>query len=812
MNDELSLGLADEEMGEITPPSAPPNRRERPRKSKYSVNNAEIADRVCNFYDNDDADRAVEIENHIQRYAKFRMWTEGKDFPWENASDAAIPDLMTHSLKVQDTLHNAVMSSRPSIISKAISKVLKPKEETVNNLLDYQFFVENKGEIFVGELCDQFVNSPSVTVFTPWITEEREAHEIRTLPPIPSETYPVIYFQQALQAAYPDKICRPAGNDDWTWEILDDDTKPDDTKSWIKAEFYTVGSGSNMRIEMDVQKMATVFNGPRPIIKSYEQIVYPARAANLQIPSPSNPGGAAHVVMVDYPSIDEIRRLVKSGFYDMVSDADMEKLGMAKMDTMTGQQEEQQKDAFQGVTTGLGKNDDKAPNHNNLTRYTCFDIFDIDGDGVDEDVIWWVIKEEKILLRARELTQVYPFSKPRRPFAEGCFLPVVGRKAGISLLEMMEGLHDLIKQFADQTIDGGTLTNVPFGFYRASSNMRPEVLRMWPGEMYPLSDPKNDVHFPTMPQQGSAFGFNLMTMFGQMEEKLTNIGDLQLGRVPQGKSSALRTARGMNAVMGQGDARPERILRRFFMLLADVYMQMHELNKVFLPKDKQIRLSGVKRPDQDPYMTIADVAQIRGEFEFEFTANAMNTSKEALQESLQTLMATYINPLTIQLGTIDAEGIYQLQRDWGKSMGQDPDKYLKPPTPESMLPKITAEEALTMILQNITPEGRPSEAPQEHLQKIMEFAQSDNFGLLSATQVQIFKGYLVLVRQQIERAMQQQQMMAAAQQFQDGSQQPGTPGPAGSAPIDMAQAPLQRNELMDEGLPGAGGGGNPVAQ
>src|SRR6185369_14317477 len=190
--------------------------------------------------------------------------------------------------------------------------------------------------------------------------------------------------------------------------------------------------------------------------------------------------------------------------------------------------------------------------------------------------------------------------------------------------EMIEGLHDLIKQFADQTIDSGTYRSVPFFFYRASSNMRPETIRMWPGEGYPLSDPKNDVYFPTLPQDGSAFGFNLMTMFGQMEERLTNVGDLQLGRVPSGKSSALRTVRGMQAVMGQGDARPERILRRFMMGMTEIYAQMHELNQRFLSPKKEIRISGISKRNEDPYRTIDGVDQIRGRFQFDFTANAMN--------------------------------------------------------------------------------------------------------------------------------------------------------------------------------------------
>jgi hypothetical protein len=38
----------------------------------------------------------------------------GKDWPWEGATDFANPDMMTASMRLQDTLHNAVMSQRPA--------------------------------------------------------------------------------------------------------------------------------------------------------------------------------------------------------------------------------------------------------------------------------------------------------------------------------------------------------------------------------------------------------------------------------------------------------------------------------------------------------------------------------------------------------------------------------------------------------------------------------------------------------------------------------------------------------------------------
>ena len=57
-------------------------------------------------------------------------------------------------------------------------------------------------------------------------------------------------------------------------------------------------------------------------------------------------------------------------------------------------------------------------------------------------------------------------------------MPVKGRRNGISLLELVEGLHDWRKMMIDQMVDNGTLSNAPFWFYRASSNIKPETLSM----------------------------------------------------------------------------------------------------------------------------------------------------------------------------------------------------------------------------------------------------------------------------------------------------------------------------------------------
>lgn len=761
----------------------PEIKRTRKRIDSLKIDNEEIANRIYDFYSDDMQAKSYDREARLQRYAKYRQWTEGRDWIGEETSDVALPDMTTASLKMQDTLHNAVMSQRPTVSSKAVTEEDKDKQEKIDNLLDQQFFVEQPGEKTIEELAEAFVNDGVFTVFTPWVKENKKISQVLLFDPLPVDQLPQQYFQQILAQEYRDEPFR-AKND---WDYKSDD---------LSVSFYT---RDDSRVEMVVEKSVTVFDGPKPIVKAYEDVLHPVRAANLQPPGPSNPNGATHVILIDYPTIDEVKKLADNKFYDLVTKDDLDKLENLRRDE-SYQQEKHQKDDFQGKTNET--TDQKT--HDTLTRLVCFDLYDIDDDGLNEDVIWWMILEDKILLKAKRLSEMYPMNPPRRPLAEATFLPVEGRREGMSLLESMEGLHDWNKQILDQMMDAGTLANVPFFFYRPSSNVKQEVMRLWAGEGYPMSDPKNDVHFPVIPNQSQSFGLNMDTLISQKMEKLTIIGDLQLGRVPTGKSSALRTAKGAQTIISQGEARPERILRRFFMGLTELWRQMHELNKHFLPEKKKFRMIGYQKPGDDPYQEIQDRQEIDGNFQYEFSANILNTSKAALQEGLGAIMGAYINPLTMQMGIVSPENVYRMLRDFGKANGQDPDhKYLTPPVPGADKPLMMAEEAITVIMDGEIPTGEPMEGAIAHFQKLQEFAQAESQReepFLSPGQQQIFEVYYREMAQKAQAEQQQQQLMQAAQQF-------NTQGGQGGAVDQGGNPQLQENELLAEDLPTSGGGG-----
>jgi hypothetical protein len=780
-------------------------RRERPRVESFAnLNKADIVERVIKFYTDDNQDRSAEIDMRLQRYAKYRMWTEPKNFPWEDSSNMAMPDLMTASMRLQDTLHNAVMSSRPCVMAKATKKHDEEKTEPVDQLLDYQVFVEQPGEETIGALAHDFVNEGFFTAYVPWVKEMRHVVDVFVLGELQPGVMPLDFFRDYLEGKFPKAVLIPGGQG-WDWTVEEGEGKK---KKKHRASFFTREDGD---VEVEIEMEAIRFNGPKIIADDVQNIFHPVRCENLQMPGPSNPGGASHVIRRDYPSVDELRRLRKSGFYDLMTADEALKLGVAKKDESYTERE-QQKDALQGATQQKPGPEKGIESHGQLTRLMCFDCYDVDGDGVDEDVIWWVILETKTLVRARYLTQMFPSNPPMRPFAEAHLFPVPGRRFSIGLLEMMEGLHDAQKQFLDQGGDAGTIANVPYFFYRASSNMRPETIRLYPGEGYPLNDPQRDVHFPQMGDRNQTFMFNMLSFLNQMEERLTTIGELQLGRVPHGKASALRTVSGMQTVLSQGDARPERVLRRFFIGLTQIWRLCHTLNQAFLPKNKQILITGNVDPSKDPYRTIEGPDKIAGSFMFDFSANALNTSKEALQMALQDLMGVYVSELALTLGIIKPDGIYRLLRDYGKAKGPDPDKYLSPPTPTALHANVFAEEALSMMMSGQIPQGGPAEGAQAHLEKLMAFTQSDEFGFMPAEYVGgLLKPYMERIAQQAQQEAMAAQLMAAAQQFGQRVAQPGKTGPAAMPQGPGGMPALQSGELADETLPGAGGGANAEA-
>jgi hypothetical protein len=789
--------------------------RSRPRS--LPLDHDTLANHIHDSLRKDLDDRNDWNEMRIQRYAKLRGWREEKKFPWPKASNAHLPFLMTECLRTQDTIHNAVLAKHPVVEAMAVQQINAGKQAMIDNVLDYQLFVEQQGEEILASLIQNYTQDANFLAYVPWVRYDESVNDLHIFPPIPEGQAVADAVMAAFRTIVQDVLVEdPLDADGFRWRVTFVEGGIERT---AKIEAYIQEEGG--RLELNVHREVRAYDGPVVISKSVDEYVVPWRCENVQPPSPANPNGAEHVFLLDYPTLDEIRRLKYESYYDACTDTDLEEIeAAAKEDPSTGEPNDelkQLKDEFEGVHGGQDRTrPEEASGAGKLTRIQAFLGWDVNDDGLAEQIVVTMIRETKTILRVRYLTEQYPSDPPLRPLAAAAYLPVEGRFYGMSLIELLESLHDLLKITFDQMVDAATIKNVPWFTYRPTSGLNPETIRIAPGEGVPMSNPREDIFVPQFASQGDAFGLNMISLLNQFAERASMQGELQYGRVPQGKASALRTSANVQNILAQGDARPERIMRRFFSGFKDIYRIMHELNQRFLAPEKQIRLMEPAPDGTAVYQSIDDIQMISGRMQFEFKAGMFNTDKQTSIQVLQTLMGTLINPMTLQLGVVTPEQVHNLLTDFIKLVQREPTRYLKAPQPGPPTITITAEEAAQIIYGGRLPTGTtPQEGHEPHLQKLQTFLSQPEAELMDEGTKTLFKVYMAQLQQAMQQQQQQQQLLQAAQQFQQqaGGGGPvsggpgGTPGPQATGPPAnpgiSGNAQVGPNELLDESLPSA---------
>lgn len=781
--------------------------RKRPARPNVEGREDEIAQRVRKFFDEDRLAHRADLEARIQRHAKFRQWVddyfEGR---WQGSSNVGLGDIAAVVFNTEDTLQNAVLSTRPVVVSKATDESNRERERKIDLLHDYQVFLEQDGEKLFEDLSCDFIREGSFKALTIWIHETRKNTQERRFEAIDPVMSPRDYFASLIDQHFaPTQKREIPDSGGWDWRVLQG-------KDWVNLRFYTDPRKADEVIcEIDADDLV-VYDGPKTIRYEYENCLYPYWCENLQSPGPSNPRGAGHVILVDYPTLDEVRRLVRNGTYDRLTLEDLEQYTTDQSpNSIESNQEksiERAKDAMRGFSSSTYSDSGMAEEHGTVCRLKCFDLWSSDPGEDAEDVVWTVLLGPDRLARAQPLGEVAPGNPPRRPIQTAAMIPIPGRVDGIGVIELMERMHDFKKEVFDLMVDGSELEMIPWFTYRQTSMVNPEEYAIYPGAGWPVTQ-NDDIKERRFAAQSGAVGINLLALADKQQQDLTMVGDLQLGRIPTGKSSALRTSGGISQVLAQGEARPERILRRFFRGIRDIYACMWNLNRHYLSDEKTFRVMGIGEEDES-ILSIKRREDFSSPMQFEFVANVLNASKVAMQQGMETILTMMLNPLAIQLGLSDPDSIYRILSDYLTSLGQRPEKYLNKPTPESDQPRILAVDALNWLHRGELPVGIPAEGSAEaHLQALDEVLNRPlgegvvaDFFRESPVHLQLLQAYIQQVRQRALQERQQAQMQQAAAELQTQLTQQGGRGQTGP---QQPQAPIiERGDVIDESLPSSG--------
>lgn len=114
--------------------------------------------------------------------------------------------------------------------------------------------------------------------------------------------------------------------------------------------------------------------------------------------------------------------------------------------------------------------------------------FDVDGDGVDEEIVVDFHKDSRTILSARYNW----YSDLHRPYRSGVYIPVEGRWAGIGVGKQLEQFQALITTVHRQRLDAGTLANMGQLAIKPGRGYGTEE-PIFPGKIWFFDDPSKDV-------------------------------------------------------------------------------------------------------------------------------------------------------------------------------------------------------------------------------------------------------------------------------------------------------------------------------
>jgi hypothetical protein len=328
--------------------------------------------------------------------------------------------------------------------------------------------------------------------------------------------------------------------------------------------------------------------------------------------------------------------------------------------------------------------------------------YDVDESGIGSEIVAWIHPRTGNLLKATYLRRVH--RDGIRPFFRAEFYRREGSKNPIGLVEILYPLAKEMDAIHNMRIDSGVIASMPFGFYKATSSLEPEVIRYEPGALIPVDDPQNDVFFPNLGNR-TLFGMQEEQALQVIVERLTGISDLNLG-VQSGKQGAARTAAGVHKLSGESNANLDIHLRRLYNSWRKYLRHLNRMLQKRIPPGLSFKITG--QDGQDYWAYVRDKQDIAGDFEFEIDPSSADSNPAVREQRASETLALVLNPLAIQMGVVTPLHIFEAMKTKLQSSGiKDWARYIQ--RPPMMQHSLSPQEEVNRLLRGqdvqIMPEG-----------------------------------------------------------------------------------------------------------
>lgn len=502
--------------------------------------------------------------------------------------------------------------------------------------------------------------------------------------------------------------------------------------------------------EQEVTREKLTFEGP---------VTERVNPEDLLITGGNSPQNADSVIQEVRNNASELNSLADQGIFDREVVNEILRSGP---DSMTNEQTDNIKQQ-RLLNAGRADFDSNAK----LDQYRILEAYikaDIDGSGINSDIVLWVHKRSGKVLRA---TYLYRMNKAgQRPFFKIDFLKRPNQDYGIGLVEMLHPLSVEMDAMHNMRIDFGILSTMPFGFYRPSSSIDPEVIQFEPGSLIPVDNPATDVVFPNLGNRTS-FGLQEESSLQLMVERLTGISDLALG-VQTSTQGAARTATGARALLGEQNINLDVFLRRLNQGWKQALEFLFHMLQENIPKGLSFRVTG--ESGNDYWAQIQGKDDLVGDFDIDVEGNTAASNVVLQTEQANLLVQLTSNPLDFQLGIITPLNRYEALKQLIKVKGiKDTTKYLTKPAQIQRI--LSPEEEANRILAGIPVPISPQMDHEGFMAFAQEIMDSDEllgqFGPEAAVTLKNQQNQHQAMMQALEQAAAQQ---ANSQQVQINSQ------------------------------------------
>jgi hypothetical protein len=254
--------------------------------------------------------------------------------------------------------------------------------------------------------------------------------------------------------------------------------------------------------------------------------------------------------------------------------------------------------------------------------------FDVDGDGIDEEIVLDFHWKTMTLLSVRYNW----YSDLHRPY-RGCpYVPVEGRFWGIGIGKQNEQFQEEITTMHRQRLDNATLANMGMVAVKKNTDYGPDE-PIFPGKMWMLDDPSKDITpFKLSEVYPSSFSNESVTL--NYSEKRTGVNDMILGQESGGTPG---TATGDLARLAEGNKRFDAVLKNVRRWLSQLGTDLLANYQQFGDQDRHWVILGedgqwVEQVLSLPSQLVRDGAIV------EVTATDSITNREVNQQHMLGLM------------------------------------------------------------------------------------------------------------------------------------------------------------------------------